>query len=256
QYSDGNTSVYFHNIEALEVIGSNYNDFLSGSYGNDTLNGGLGNDYMAGGVGNDIYIVQSIGDVVYEDINSSTTNDIDTVRSSIAYQLGNNLERLFLTGTKAINGMGNSLNNSITGNSNHNLLSGDLGSDVLSGGSGNDTLIGGHGADRLTGGSGADKFRFESIDQGVDRIFDFAITEDRLEISQAGFGAGLIAGSTISSAQFVLGSQALDNSDRFIYDQSNGNLFFDADGNGSIKRVAIANLATLPSLTADNIFVI
>jgi Ca2+-binding RTX toxin-like protein len=254
QYSDGNGNlVQFSSIEALDIVGSNYNDVLSGSNGNDILNGGLGNDYMAGGVGNDIYVVQNIGDLVYEDFNSST--DVDTVKSSIAYQLGNNLEKLLLTGTKAINGKGNSLNNTITGNSNLNLLSGDSGKDILNGGNGNDTLIGGNGLDSLTGGSGADKFRFEFMNQGVDKILDFATAEDFIEISQVGFDAGLIAGSNISSAQFVLGSKALDSDDRFIYNQSTGGLFFDEDGIGSIKQVAIATLIAQPSLTADNVVI-
>jgi Ca2+-binding RTX toxin-like protein len=255
QYSYGSGDfIQFDNIEAFNIIGSSYNDSLFGSNGNDILNGGLGNDYMAGGIGNDTYIIQSIGDIIYEDLNTSI--DIDTVKSAIAYQLGNNLEKLLLTGSKAINGKGNSLNNTIIGNSNQNLLSGDLGNDILDGGSGNDTLIGGNGADRLTGGSGADKFRFESTNQGVDRIIDFAIAEDIIEISKVGFNTKLIAGSSISSAQFVLGTKALDSNDHFIYNQSTGGLFFDADGIGLTKQIAIATFVTQPSLTAANIAII
>jgi hypothetical protein len=51
--------------------------------------------------------VDSAGDVVIETSTSAT--EIDSVRSSISYTLGANLENLTLTGTAAINGTGNSL---------------------------------------------------------------------------------------------------------------------------------------------------
>jgi hypothetical protein len=42
-----------------------------------------------------------------------------------------------LTGTAAINGTGNSLNNRITGNAANNVLNGGTGADILAGGLGN-----------------------------------------------------------------------------------------------------------------------
>ncbi|MBD2415804.1 hypothetical protein FACHB389_34460 [Nostoc calcicola FACHB-389] len=136
------------------VNGGAGNDTINGGAGNDTLNGGTGNDSLIGGSGNDTYIIDSISDVISE--TSTLATEIDTVQSSITYTLGANLENLTLTGTGAINGTGNSLNNIITGNSGNNTLNGGSGNDTLSGGSGNDTVTGGIGNDSLDGGTGDD----------------------------------------------------------------------------------------------------
>ncbi len=117
------------------------NDTLNGGLGTDTLNGGEGNDLMRGGLGNDTYVVDSSGDIITEELGEGT----DSVQSSLSYSLGANLENLVLTGSAAIDGTGNSLNNSITGNSANNTLTGGAGNDSLTGGLGDDTLVGGLG---------------------------------------------------------------------------------------------------------------
>ena len=65
----------------------------------------------------------------------------DTVKSTVSYELGNNLEHLTLTGSAAIQGTGNALNNKIIGNSGDNSLTGGMGNDTLSGGIGTDTAV-------------------------------------------------------------------------------------------------------------------
>lgn len=132
--------------------GGSGNDTLLGGAGNDSLLGGLGDDRMAGGVGDDSYQVDSLGDVVIENADAG----IDTVQSSVTQTLGAHVENLVLTGTAAINGTGNALDNLITGNQANNVLQGGLGNDQLAGGAGNDTLYGGDGDDRLNGGEGND----------------------------------------------------------------------------------------------------
>jgi Ca2+-binding RTX toxin-like protein len=119
------------------MYGLEGNDTLIGGYNTDVLDGGSGNDSMAGGKGNDGYSVDSANDIVTENLDEGT----DTVNSSITYTLGANVENLTLTGTSAINGTGNSLNNVITGNSGANILNGGTGIDTLIGGDGNDTYI-------------------------------------------------------------------------------------------------------------------
>jgi trimeric autotransporter adhesin len=125
------------------LTGNSANNTLTGGVGNDTLNGGTGNDTMIGGAGNDIFVVNIIGDVVTEIANEGT----DTVQSGVTYTLGNNVENLTLTGTTAINGTGNALDNVLVGNSANNTLTGGAGNDTLDGGTGNDTMVGGAGND-------------------------------------------------------------------------------------------------------------
>lgn len=125
------------------IIGTSGNDNISSGKGDDTLDGGLGADTMVGGLGNDTYVVDNTNDTVTELANEGT----DHVQSSISYTLGANVENLTLTGTSAINGSGNSLDNYINGNSAANTLSGGDGNGILDGKGGIDTLIGGAGND-------------------------------------------------------------------------------------------------------------
>jgi Ca2+-binding RTX toxin-like protein len=132
--------------------GAQGNDTLSGGEGNDTLDGGTGNDTLIGGLGNDTYVLDSLNDIIIELANEGT----DTVKSSVTWTLGDNLENLFLTGTNSINGTGNAQDNAITGNTADNLIFGNMGNDTLNGADGNDTLNGGEGNDTLNGGNGND----------------------------------------------------------------------------------------------------
>ncbi|WP_019905722.1 calcium-binding protein [Methylobacterium sp. 77] len=130
------------------------NDTILAGTGNDFLVGGAGNDTMIGGLGNDSYIVDSLGDTVVEGADAGT----DTVLSSITYSLSDTVENLTLTGSGAIDGTGNALDNSITGNIGDNRLAGREGNDLITAGAGNDLLIGGDGDDVMTGGAGDDMY--------------------------------------------------------------------------------------------------
>ncbi|CAG0976753.1 partial Leukotoxin, partial [Rhodocyclaceae bacterium] len=154
------------------LTAGNGDDVLIGGAGTDTLNGGAGVDTMTGGADNDTYYVDNVGDVVAE----LAGEGADRVISTISHTLGDNVENLTLSGTEAIDGIGNELNNAIAGNAAANLLNGGAGNDSLNGAGGmdflegmdgNDTLAdtagsgdfsGGAGAARLTGGAGADVF--------------------------------------------------------------------------------------------------
>jgi trimeric autotransporter adhesin len=153
-------------------------DTLLGGLGNDQLDGGLGADIMRGGAGTDTYTVDNSQDRVEENANEG----IDTVRSSVDYTLTANVEHLTLTGSGAINAIGNALNNTITGNAAQNVLSGEAGNDLLTGGGGADMLSGGEGNDifvfdlldlsiagtRWDGGSGSDTLRFGGAGKSLD----------------------------------------------------------------------------------------
>uniref|UniRef100_UPI003CFB4940 putative Ig domain-containing protein n=1 Tax=Pseudomonas sp. DC3200b2 TaxID=2804669 RepID=UPI003CFB4940 len=119
------------------IQGTDQDDTLVGSAGNDTIDGDRGADTMSGGDGKDVYIVDDALDTVTE-TNASATQ-IDTVKASVSWTLGDNVEYLVLTGYSAINGTGNGLRNFITGNDAANVLDGQGGADSMTGGNGSDT---------------------------------------------------------------------------------------------------------------------
>jgi Ca2+-binding RTX toxin-like protein len=118
------------NADDNVLTGNSAVNTLTGGAGNDTLNGGTGADKLLGGLGNDTYVVDNTGDVITENLNEG----IDTVQSSVTYTLAANVENLTLTGTTAINGTGNALDNVLDGSVNTKA-------NVLTGGAGNDTYI-------------------------------------------------------------------------------------------------------------------
>lgn len=148
-----------------QLFGLAGNDTLIGGAGNDLLDGGPDTDNMQGGSGDDIYVVDNSGDVVTENTGEGT----DTVRSSIAYTLGANVENLTLIGSANINGSGNALDNVLIGNSGNNTLTGGAGNDRLDGGLGNDTMIGGLGNDTFVVNQVGDVIT-ESANQGIDTV--------------------------------------------------------------------------------------
>ncbi|WP_313958311.1 M10 family metallopeptidase [Pseudomonas citri] len=176
------------NASDNSLIGNSAANVLNGLDGADTLDGGLGADTLIGGTGNDTYIVDNLKDVVSE--TSVLASEIDTVRSSVSWTLGANLENLTLTGTALINGNGNGLDNVLIGNAGSNVLSGGAGNDQLDGGAGNDVLVGGIGTDTLTGGAGADRFVFSALNElgtggARDTILDFnRLQGDKIDLTK------------------------------------------------------------------------
>jgi Ca2+-binding RTX toxin-like protein len=137
----------------VSLYGTSGNDDLVGNANNNVIDGGAGTDTMAGGAGNDTYYVDNLSDVVSEVASQGS----DLVYSSVTYTLPGNVEGLSLTGTAAVNGTGNALDNLLAGNGENNSLTG---------GAGNDTLIGGAGADVAAGGTGNDTYSFAPGDGG------------------------------------------------------------------------------------------
>jgi VCBS repeat-containing protein len=163
------------------------NDLLQGESGNDTLNGGLGADIMLGGVGNDIYGVDNSGDLVIENLDEG----IDLVQSGITYTLTDNVENLTLTGTAAINGTGNALDNVILGNSGANVLTGLEGNDTLNGGAGADVMLGGTGNDTYVVDNIGD-VATENLDEGIDNVqssVTYALTDNIENLTLTGGAA-------------------------------------------------------------------
>jgi Ca2+-binding RTX toxin-like protein len=149
-------------------------------------------------------------------------------------------------------------NDSLLGGRGQDRLVGAVGNDYLVGGRGDDTLIGSLGNDYLVGGEGADKFSFYFPTDGIDTISDFNENPgegDQIVVSAFIFSSGLVSGAVIDAAQFTIGTEAADTTDRFIYNQSIGALFFDADGTGLSEQIQIAQLNPGLALTNVDIFV-
>jgi Ca2+-binding RTX toxin-like protein len=226
------------------LYGDSGADTLVGGVGSDTLNGGWGDDSMAGGAGDDRYTVDARDDVVTENANEG----IDTVRSSISYALGDNVENLTLIGGKWRWGDGNELDNELTGNYNRN---------VLSGMAGNDTLDGRGGADTLWGGAGDDSFVISGPLNGrnVDTIKDFGNGNDVIVLSSSSFTA-LDAGA-LDAAAFEAGDGVAHSAEaRILYNQSTGALLYDADGVGGADAVQFAFVKPGLSLSATDFDVV
>lgn len=160
----GNDSLHADNGND-QLYGGSGNDDVIGYGGNDFLDGGTGVDWMVGGSGDDTYVVDDAGDSVIE----MTGEGIDLVQTALTHALAANVENLLLTGSAAVNGTGNSLDNILTGNSAANVLSGGGGNDTLDGGSGGDTLVGGTGNDTYVVDVAGDVV-IEAVNEGTDLV--------------------------------------------------------------------------------------
>jgi hypothetical protein len=142
--------VFIGDTRANRFTGTALDDRISGRAGNDRLSGGNGNDVIEGEEGNDT-------------LNGGNGNDTLTG--------GDGTDRL-------------------NGDAGNDLLSGDGGTDTLNGGAGDDRIDGGTGSDVLTGGTGRDVFVVtRSAGADRDRITDFRIGEDVIELADSGFAS-------------------------------------------------------------------
>ncbi len=239
-HAQGDTLV---NIEHL--FGSSFADRLYGNAGSNVLTGGAGGDYLHGGDGSDT--------ASYSGSNAGVTVDLRTGKGSGGHAQGDTLVSI---GNLA----GSSLNDRLIGNDNVNILNGSAGNDTLYGMGGNDSLRGGLGNDALVGGLGKDTFVFNTAlnaATNVDRITDFSVVDDVIQLENAVFKA-LAQTGALSSAYFFKNTTGLahDANDHIIYETDTGKLFYDSNGSAAGGSVHFATLSANLNLTAADFVVI
>ena len=206
------------NVESFSISTGRGNDLIRTSAGNDNLYGGDGNDSLYGRAGYD-YLYGQAGNYLIE------------LGNGEGYDYGN--------GGYADGGAGDD-----------QLLGGDA-SDNLQGGDGNDLLTGGMNSDWLTGGDGNDIFYYQNPNEGGDHITDLNGGFDRIQVSAAGFGGGLVAGmDLLASGRYVENSTGLATSaagiGQFIYFADYNQLYWDGDGAGGLSASPLSTFAFDP----------
>lgn len=184
-YSGGDRGLYDLTVTDLNsdiggpgpdiLYGTNGADTMSGNGGNDEVHGLDGDDTINGGSGNDLLVGGDGADVM------AGNNGLDELRG------GDGNDTMHGGGANDLLMGGNGLD-TLNGGTFNDRLFGEDGNDRIRGGAGEDRIIGGAGSDFTYGGSGADHFIFQSASDsaagsGVDRIFDFVIGEDAIDLS-------------------------------------------------------------------------
>ena len=250
-----------------DLLGEGGFDIIDGGEGNDTLRGGNGDDSLDGGNGVDTLLEINNGNFILTNTTLIARGTDNISGFEVGHFYGGNSNNLMdasvvtniqvifegAAGNDTI--IGGAENDTLKGLNDSDILRGANGNDLLEGGTGNDTLVGGNGNDILTGGSGSDQLVFNTISDSGDTITDFATSNDILVFSASGFDSNLVPDSILDEAKFTVGTNATDANQRFIYNNDNGDLFFDADGNGSANQTLVANFNNNPSLTHNDIYI-
>ncbi|MDD3770014.1 MAG: Ig-like domain-containing protein [Sulfuricurvum sp.] len=244
----------------INATGNGMDNILIGNSGNNVLDGGIGADTMSGGMGDDIYYADDTRDVVIETMDEG----YDTIRSSVTYTLSDNVERLELIGSAAIDGYGNDLENMIVGNASDNTIDGKEGADTMAGGAGNDTYIVDNIGDTVV----------EALNEGDDLVLSsvtYTLSENVERLTLTGIDAINGTGNDLDNiligngANNVLDGKAGadtmiggDGNDTYIVDNT-GDIVTEALNEGidtiysSVSYVLPANVENLTLTGTDNI---
>ena len=84
------------------------------------------------------------------------------------------------------------------------------------------------------------------------RVFE----DDDTLVFKASILDGAVAKGVLSEDAFVAGNTAADATDRFIFDQSAGRLWFDADGSGAGGQLLVARFDQGAIVEADDILIV
>lgn len=206
----------FSNFEL--VLGSNFNDTITGKSGVNFLEGAGGADTING--------VGDLNFVTFYSSPSAVTINLGTNSHSGGHANGDSYTNIYGV-------FGSIYNDNLTGDADDNELWGNTGNDILNGGDGNDILDGAEGNDTINGQGGNDVL-FASA--GSD-IFDGGDGEDSLSFFYSTSGIninlgtgtssnGYASGITFTNIERVIGSNFGDN----ITGDSNDNYLSGLDG--------------------------
>jgi Ca2+-binding RTX toxin-like protein len=232
---------------------SNSGSIVGGAYGL-SANGATGNLTITNTSSGSISASHDGGRAIYSSGANSTKiinagrlvggillgDTVDTMRNSgnVEGDIG------FQGGAATFDGRGGTVSGTITG---------DTGADTIRLGNDGETVNGGAGRDQLFGGSGADTFEFSSSALAdYDFVHGFNVSNDTIELTHSAF-AKLVVGVTPT---FSIATKATSASDHLYYSNANGNLYYDADGNGATAPHLIAHFGAGLHLTASNFTVV
>ncbi|MEO1733787.1 MAG: calcium-binding protein [Pseudomonadota bacterium] len=225
------------------VVGSAFNDHLTGNGQDNRLVGRAGNDTLIGGNGDDTLV----GGLGADELNGGTGFDY-AVYATATSQVIINTRASFPTFSQAARGdtfnsiegvIGTNFGDSIILGSGANRIFGRDGTDFLDGGAGDDTLIGGSGNDQLNGSTGSDTASYQTSGAGV-----------QVDLSLATPNTGGDAqGDVLSNIENATGSRFDDRLTGFFA----ANVLIGGDGNDTL--IGLGGMDTLRGGAGDDTFV-
>ena len=225
---DGNDTVAA-GLGSDVIYGQAGDDLIDGGAGNDSIFGGSGNNTLIGGAGIDVLVAEDGNDAIY----GGADNDvIYSFGGDDVVDGGDGSDTIFGgAGNDTLRGgLGDDVIADMSGNDN---LDGGDGNDVVNALAGDDRVTGGNGDNIVLGGTGADVFY--QTGTGTDRILDFQIGIDKIELS-----------SSVTDFQTLIAS-AQDITD------ANGDNFV-IISNGDNGQFVLANLSIADLSESDFIF--
>jgi Ca2+-binding RTX toxin-like protein len=176
-----NVSIFAgHNTDGTDYfiengIGSRYDDILIGNDGANTLDGRGGGDRMAGNGGDDIYFVDSLDDIVREELNGGNDTVILLARNLRIRKIAN-VENIIYADISPTQPDGGGETPPTGGdNTLTSITFGDNGDNTLDGGAGDDTVFGQGGDDLIIGG------RDSLASRDINNTIDVEDLEDKTE---------------------------------------------------------------------------
>lgn len=172
-----------------ELYGENGNDSLYGGDGSDALYGGAGDDYINGGAGFDTASYYEDGSVAGISVN--------LLKSTATDGFGNTDKLVSIESIR-----GSNYDDKVVGNNGANWFRGEGGNDTLDGQGGNDVMWGGFGTDLLLGGKGNDSM---NGGHGNDTL-DGGVGSDTADYSEEGGWRGISVDMSNSAATDTWGT--------------------------------------------------